>query len=715
MAIPNLALIPTGYKAGKVYSVLPETGVGDFEFTRASAATRINSNGLLEVPQYSIGSDVVTNGNFATDSDWTLGTATISGGLLNLSGGGGLSYAFQNNSNLVIGKTYLATYTVVSISNAGTGVRIRVGNGGNGVYRTTTGTFSEVITCSGSLEIFIEGNSTSFAGSIDNVSVIEQAINDVPRLEYPLIDGVVNGCPSLLLENQATNLITYPISFGNSYWTKSGASIEGDASTAGSELIPNDIGRNFGTNVTTEGTPYTNFNATYNAVDLYPYSSPTDIGVSSNVLSITSNADGQGIKWNNSHIPTTSGNMYKFTMNVTSITGSWKLVFYDRGSGFWGDDIIFTTTGLKTLYVQAQSTNIEFSLLSDSAGSISVDASTIDNSVKEVQGYSSPSVDFPTSAFKLVEDTANTMKALKPATITVAASSSITASFYIKPNTVTKIMLRDDLVGGYVSFNLTTKTVISESGAATGTIETFSNGWTRVSLHETTQASGAYKISLYMLPDSYVSGDRVSYIGTGRDIEAFMAQSETGSYATSPTLTSLTAEGTTTTRVAEVCNGAGDASTFNDSEGVLMAEISAFDNDSTAKAITISASSTNELGFYYYQSRIDVYVLVNGVNEFYVIESLSDVTEKIKIGLKYKLNDFALWVNGFEVATSTSGNIPSGLNSLSFNQYTGGSPFYGKTKQIQYFNTVLTSAELETLTSWTSFISMANSQNFSII
>ena len=133
-----------------------------------------------------------------------------------------------------------------------------------------------------------------------------------------------------MLENQATNLITYPISFGNSYWTKSGANIEGDPSTAGSELIPNDIGRNFGTNVTTEGTPYTNFNATYNAVDLYPYSSPTDIGVSSNVLSITSNADGQGIKWNNSHIPTTSGNMYKFTMNVTSITGSWKLELFNN-------------------------------------------------------------------------------------------------------------------------------------------------------------------------------------------------------------------------------------------------------------------------------------------------------------------------------------------------------------------------------------------------
>lgn len=45
---PNLALIPSGYKAGKIYSVLPTNGVGDFNFARGSVATRINSSGLIE-------------------------------------------------------------------------------------------------------------------------------------------------------------------------------------------------------------------------------------------------------------------------------------------------------------------------------------------------------------------------------------------------------------------------------------------------------------------------------------------------------------------------------------------------------------------------------------------------------------------------------------------------------------------------------------------
>ena len=46
--IPSIALIPSGYKASKLYSVLPTDGTGDFTTTRASVATRVNENGLIE-------------------------------------------------------------------------------------------------------------------------------------------------------------------------------------------------------------------------------------------------------------------------------------------------------------------------------------------------------------------------------------------------------------------------------------------------------------------------------------------------------------------------------------------------------------------------------------------------------------------------------------------------------------------------------------------
>ena len=63
---------------------------------------------------------------------------------------------------------------------------------------------------------------------------IEVVPSDTARIDFAdSVDG------ALLTEPASTNLITYPISFGNNYWTKSGASIEGDSSTAGSELVTN--------------------------------------------------------------------------------------------------------------------------------------------------------------------------------------------------------------------------------------------------------------------------------------------------------------------------------------------------------------------------------------------------------------------------------------------------------------------------------------------
>ena len=56
----------------------------------------------------------------------------------------------------------------------------------------------------------------------------------------------------------------------------------------------------------------------------------------------------------------------------------------------------------------------------------------------------------------------------------------------------------------------------------------------------------------------------------------------------------------------------------------------------------------------------------------------------------------------------------SGLKDLDFNFGAGNHPFYGKTKQVQYYNSALTDSELEQLTSWTSFSDMAEGQLYTI-
>ena len=59
MENPKLALIPSGYKSGKVYSILPVDGVGDFDFNRSSESSRVNKNSLIE-----------TVGNNVPKLDW---------------------------------------------------------------------------------------------------------------------------------------------------------------------------------------------------------------------------------------------------------------------------------------------------------------------------------------------------------------------------------------------------------------------------------------------------------------------------------------------------------------------------------------------------------------------------------------------------------------------------------------------------------------------
>ena len=69
----------------------------------------------------------------------------------------------------------------------------------------------------------------------------------------------------------------------------------------------------------------------------------------------------------------------------------------------------------------------------------------------------------------------------------------------------------------------------------------------------------------------------------------------------------------------------------------------------------------------------------------------------VKIAFKYKENDFALWINGVEVATDTSGSAPIGLSQLNFDRGDGAQKFEGKAKALAVFP-ILTDAELQSLT-----------------
>ena len=220
--------------------------------------------------------------------------------------------------------------------------------------------------------------------------------------------------------------------------------------------------------------------------------------------------------------------------------------------------------------------------------------------------------------------------------------------------------------------------------AGTTTTQTLTGEWVRVDF-TTTYAANNTAANFYIS-----SNDATSCLIYG-------AQAEAGSYATSyiPTY------GASVTFANDVCNSAGNSSTFNDSEGVLYAEIAALADDLTYRQIGISgvleANQVN-LSFDNVSKRISGVVLSSGT--YYVLSHIvSDTTTFLKVALKYKLNDISLWINGVEVDTEISANTPINLNELNFSVgLSNANKFYGKTKQILYFPTALTDEELADLT-----------------
>lgn len=172
-------------------------------------------------------------------------------------------------------------------------------------------------------------------------------------------------------------------------------------------------------------------------------------------------------------------------------------------------------------------------------------------------------------------------------------------------------------------------------------------------------------------------------------------QLEAGSYPTSYIPTTGIAE----TRLADNCYGAGDSNLFNDSEGVLYAEIQV---DVDGGFISLNgATSSNRVTLYFHKTdkRILAISSSSGVAQAYMNYYFpTNMPNKIKVAFKYKENDFALWVNGVELLTDNIGLSSIGLQTLDFS-FNGGNNFYGKCKDIRIYNEILTDTKLATLTS----------------
>lgn len=237
----------------------------------------------------------------------------------------------------------------------------------------------------------------------------------------------------------------------------------------------------------------------------------------------------------------------------------------------------------------------------------------------------------------------------------------------------------------YIKSPNTTSCIIRVGSAASNTSITISDQWQRFDAQYVLGATfTAIRLGLVLENE-------------GDIVDIAFGQVEEQSYPTSYIKT----EGATATRVAETVSKTGLSSYINSSEGVLYFESKLIGNNSNNKGISIGDGTVNNRILFYYTSTPNEVILtiLNG-GSVQVNETLSITNSLVfnKFAIKYKDNDFALWINGVEVATDVSGTLGSGMDNIYFNTGAGLSPFYGKLKDLRVYDTALSDSELQTLT-----------------
>ena len=265
----SLIMYPSGYKEDKIYSLKPTDGSGDLTFTRASTATRVNADGLIEKVRTNlvinsvwdgVGTNIAptswgigfTSGNFeaATNTEDAFSSA------IRFFGTAARRYITQSSP---VG-TYIASFYVnaattgLRIDNVVTslsGSSISFLEDGLSISATKiieAGKWYSIIFTNASISEFRIGGGVGSNGTYDfTISMPQWETGDV-RTEYipttttavsvgmladvPRIDYTGGNCGKLLLEPQRTNLVTYSSEFDNANWAKSGVDATANNTTS---------------------------------------------------------------------------------------------------------------------------------------------------------------------------------------------------------------------------------------------------------------------------------------------------------------------------------------------------------------------------------------------------------------------------------------------------------------------------------------------------
>ena len=645
----SIVVTPNGYKAGELYAVVPVPVEGAEEGTNMDFSSGTSP--------------------WALNSNWSLGGVGV------IADGTSNSTIWQS-AVVEDNKQYIVTYTLTDFLQGSINVDL---SGGNGITRTVAGTYTEAITAGTfpTTRLSFEG-SGNFKVTLSNVIVKEytSADMDVTRATAATRvdeDGLVNYAE--IIGSELAVCGDFECVSPLTGWT---VNADGEISI--------DSGRLKVLNVTNRGRSYRTY---------------TGLTIGKTYRSYVGNINGTTSGFN--HITGISSNVplnqpFYFVAIGTTVEFQCGVGTVDATDYTYFDNISlkevtrdnvpridYTGGGCPHILAEPQRTNLvtyssDFSSWTAAQSSVTLTS----NAAISPEGLQ--------NATQIVFSD-NTQTQLFQY-IAAVSGTVYTTSTFIKYKSGTD---RNIKIGVYdsefkvIQLNFNTDGTIA-STSTSGTLvdsgyEDYGNGWYRAYIVHTGATTGNIEVQF----------NRVGLSNTNEQFYIYGSQLEVGSYPTSIIPTS----GSTVTRNQDIFTRDGIGSLINDSEGVLFAEwkpkissdysFFSINNGTSSEIVTIGKSNNTTSMF--------VGVRTTGGYQLLYNSSSHDLTIFNKVAVKWKSGDMAVWVNGVEVLTGTSTNLPNGMNKLSFDFGDGGFDFYGKVKQLQVYNTALTDTQLAALTS----------------
>jgi hypothetical protein len=671
----SILLTPTGYDDGSMNCIKPNTSVGDFDFIRGSAATRVNSQGLVENVQIlsgnlvqngdfsQIGSELIPDGNFTNQAAvdyWQIAdtggveraTKSLENGFMRL------TYDIANGSALFkgtlvqSGKSYKVTFRAKGTANSNfnsIGDNVNIPSNPQYVVPTLTNDWQNyefyVPVSSTVFRIYLASAQIGDTLDITNISVKEVGQNWSFGTGWYIGENLVNVDTTIGTQNlRQTSVLT----IGKKYKLTLNANI-----TNGSIRFESGVGSNLVITPSDSNVEYI-FVADLVNLEFRRNQEPTQGSITNiSVIEITDDTD----------LP---------RIDYTNGTGSLLLEPQSTNTATYSNDF---TQG--DIFNGSLDPSLSFSVLTQNQGTAPDGTNTAQKLTDNNDGGTGPI-------------------SLNYFSTTLSSGEASTVSMFVKKDTVRyfRIGIQNYDTDVIASFDLDTGLVNSGTGVMTN----YGNGWYRCSVTITTTTDLVGAVSFSISDSPTVPGGNLRN-GT-KSTFLWGLQAEEQSYATSYIPTS----GSTVTRNADVCNNAGSSDLINSTEGVLYAEIAALADELTYRYVTISSGSSQNsvaIRFSNTSNQILAFTRISGTFTPIILTTSYTTTNFNKIAYRYKSGDFALFINGTKINSSTSTQIypPNTLNSLNFDDGSSFAPMSGKVKCVAVFKEALTDEELTCLTS----------------